>query len=130
MGCDIHAFAEIKLNGKWHNYSALEIDRNYLLFAKLAGVRDHLKEVEHIAEPKGMPDCPSEVVQMECDKWGTDGHSHSWLSSQEIETLKEWLIEHNKTSPYKIDLSLPYHIQYTDELENIEDVRLVFWFDN
>lgn len=130
MGCDIHAFAEIKVKGKWLNYSALDIDRNYLLFAKMAGVRDHLNEVEHISEPKGMPEDASEVVTMECNDWDTDGHSHSWLSAKEIETLKEWLIDHNKTSPFKITLNLPYQIKYADERKNIEDVRLVFWFDN
>jgi hypothetical protein len=77
-----------------------------------------------------MPEDVSEVVQMECEDWDTDGHSHSWLSAKEIETLKDWIAEHNEKEPYKINLSLPYQIEYADEREHIEDVRLVFWFDN
>jgi hypothetical protein len=104
MGCDIHMYVEYKkempIKGvqqqKWvsgdyfkHNpYKGIDYDdeffrielygnRNYALFATLAGVRDY-------SEPKGMPDDCCEFVKKECDGWDIDGHTHSWLTLKEI----------------------------------------------
>ena len=57
MGTDIHAAIERWISkgkepARWRFYSALELGRNYDLFAILAGVR---RSHEPIAEPRGLP---------------------------------------------------------------------------
>lgn len=111
MGCDIHLFTEVKktINGteRWVNSDSWEINpyyrygtdedrkyereldhksiysgRNYELFGILADVRGVGNPV--ISEPKGLPEDVSDVVKNESDRWGSDGHSHSYLTLREL----------------------------------------------
>lgn len=111
MGCDIHMFTEIKrkFNDKevWVNSDRwvinpyyllkdqpfddwerpLEVDsiyngRNYELFSILANVRGIGNPV--IAEPKGLPEDICTITNSESDRWGRDGHSHSYLTLAEL----------------------------------------------
>lgn len=108
MGCDIHMYVEyrksIKGNDVWVNgdyfkfnpyfkvfddesqYSKLELhgDRNYTLFATLAGVRDYTGKVIPVHEPKGMPEDSCEYIKQDSDRWDGDGHTHSWLTLKEL----------------------------------------------
>jgi hypothetical protein len=66
--------------------------RNYHLFAILASVRNGygfagIKTGEGfipIAPPRGLPEDVSRRVAAESDKWGCDGHSHSWHNLQHL----------------------------------------------
>ncbi len=60
--------------------------RNYNLFAVLANVRNGTwnKEVEPISEPKGLPKDVSVFVKKKAREYGSDGHSHSYLTLQEL----------------------------------------------
>lgn len=66
--------------------------RNYDTFAILADVRngygfagcDTGKGFNIISEPKGLPGDVTEEVKAASDKWGCDGHSHSWLTVKEM----------------------------------------------
>lgn len=141
MGCDIHLHAEIKLDGVWYCYSSPNIQRNYELFAKMAGVRGFGPE------PRGIPNDLSKVVQLSYDEWGSDAHSASWLSVDEIQKLEHWLEAEYQDRKKKYP-DAPY---YYPEMEwgylfgngfgsfnehrssypkEIQDVRFVFWFDN
>ena len=112
MGCDIHMFTEIKrkFNEKevWVNSDRwvinpyyllkdegdddewerpMDIDsiyngRNYELFATLANVRGIGSPV--IAEPKGLPNDVCTITKAESDRWGRDGHSHSYFTLAEL----------------------------------------------
>lgn len=111
MGCDIHLFTEVKktINGTemWINSDSWEINpyyrygtdedrkhereldhksiyrgRNYELFGILADVRGDGNPV--ISDPKGLPEDVSDVVKDESDRWGSDGHSHSYLTLREL----------------------------------------------
>lgn len=107
MGTDIHVATEAKTNGKWvcldrfkieddgwcHQcFTAVDIGRDYDVFAILAGVRngsgfagcDTGDAVIPISEPKGIPEDVSPEIQAWSDRWGADGHSHSWLTTSEI----------------------------------------------
>lgn len=114
MGCDIHLFVERVENGKWvsadrwtpNRYAGEEGEpdirieyedrfytgRNYDLFGILADVRngsgfagcDTGDGFVPISEPRGIPDDVSPEVAAESSRWGEDGHSHSWLSVQEL----------------------------------------------
>ena len=142
MGCDIHAHSEVKINGTWHHLSVLDIDRSYSLFTRMAGVRS-CPGVEPISDPRGMPEDASFITRYDCDKWGIDGHSHSWLSAAEVADLGEWLeAQHKKHQPEEwwcCEMMLgcifgngwDQFTKYRDDLrEGLEDARLVFWFDS
>lgn len=66
--------------------------RNYDEFAVLADVRngygfagcDTGDAIKPIAMPKGLPEDVSSAIKKESDRWGCDGHSHSWLTAKEI----------------------------------------------
>ena len=154
MGCDIHAHLEVKLISKnfrdqvraaitdelrWHYYSPVKIERNYEIFAKMAGVRNN-GDIEPIAMPRGIPDDISLITRMNYEQLGSDGHSYSWLDVDELIELKEF---------YKSTLSIgplsqcPFlgvwvfrneiddYKKYPDEFPpEVADIRLVFWFDN
>lgn len=109
MGCDIHLFTERQKNinneQKWVNVDNWKLnpyyeendedgeskyylnsaykDRSYALFSILANVRNDSNN-KPISEPKGLPEDISEVVKAESDKWGCDGHSHSFLTMKEL----------------------------------------------
>lgn len=111
MGCDIHLYQEKKVNGKWvtadkwrmekdqgveSEYVTFEdrlwADRNYRLFAVLANVRNGYgfagivtgDPVLPIALPRGVPDDACEQYKAEAERWGQDGHSHSWLTRHDL----------------------------------------------
>lgn len=110
MGCDIHLYAEKRVNGAWIAADTWTDDpyepgtkevayearfytgRNYDLFAMLADVRNGRgfagirtgDGFNPIASPKGLPDDCSPEVRAESDGWGVDGHSHSFLTVAEL----------------------------------------------
>jgi hypothetical protein len=106
MGCDIHAYKEKFIDGRWLTADAWEAydygdddkgksvpyekrpytGRNYVLFGILSkGVRS-----EHaISFPeRGMPFDASSEVAADSDRWDSDGHSHSYLYLHEIRQLR------------------------------------------
>lgn len=98
MGCDIHGFIEGNLgygmdphekNPKykyWHCLGDIPLGRNYEIFAVLGNVRNEgnipfigenrFNDLEH--EPM------SEAFQDLCKKWNEDGHSHSYVTLEEM----------------------------------------------
>lgn len=119
MGCDIHLYVERRVDGKWvtadkwtpNKYAgeegeppmALEYDdrfytgRNYNLFAILADVRNGhgfagIKTsggFVPIAEPRGIPDDACPEYRAESERYGEDGHSHSYFTVAELLTY-DW----------------------------------------
>lgn len=135
MGCDIHIHAEVKINGSWQHYDQPCCDRNYLLFEKMAGVRGEAKNA--IAAPRGVPGDATEMTRFDSARWNGDGHSHSWLSAEEIALLAEWWArEYPKDLWPKWDQWLfgnaySGFIKYPEDRQGgVEDVRFIFWFDN
>lgn len=135
MGCDIHAHAEVKVSGKWHHYSVLDIDRDYQLFGKLAGVRD--STLGQIAPLRGLPDDASFLTIYDHDDvWGSDAHSTSWLTIAEAMAVDKWLRELRHEGPvfdgglwgYVFGNSFDCCIKYPEDA-GCEDARVVFWFD-
>lgn len=105
MGCDIHICTEalVSIDSKltWFNIDNWKLNRypkeegiiwnlnpvynsrDYYLFAVLASVRNR-DEVNPISQPRGIPTDVHAVTKEESDRWGSDGHSHSYLSLLEI----------------------------------------------
>lgn len=112
-------------------------NRNYALFGELAGVRG---EPSTHREPNGIPDDASDLARMEIDVWGRDGHSHSHLS---VKTFAErWLIAHDQTQQLVEDklsggmvllartVNELFNVNAEEDGENLDDYRVIFWFDN
>lgn len=113
MGCDIHMFSEYYSKNKntWVNFDHWEYnehyeegnedgepkmnivpvwsDRNYTLFTVLAGVRDYSEKTACISPPKGLPPDVCQIVKEESDRWGSDGHSHSYLTLKELKDFNK-----------------------------------------
>ena len=111
MGCDIHWHTEKKIDGKWvHDPGAPEYnDRDYLLFATLAGVRSS-DNIVQISEPRGIPNDTSDGVLTEYEEWRGDAHTPSWFS------LKE-LLAHDWKKPITITRMVDYD-QYIEFKKN------------
>lgn len=130
MGCDIHAHVEIKIKGVWHHYSCPPIQRHYLLFEKICGVRGEIENA--IAAPRGVPDDISIVTKL-CNEYdGIDGHSHTWLNAVELDNLISWYEKH----PHGDSLFQYQHFGYLNggmfshRIPDFEDCRFICWFDN
>jgi len=107
MGADIHSFAEVKKEGKWHRVTEKVFDsnrttepfgwRSYGMFGFLANVRNY-SHVPCIKEPVGFPD-DSEWLNSPCDYYDFMGdkqtnrqniegdydyHSKSFLTLKEL----------------------------------------------
>jgi hypothetical protein len=141
MGCYIHLYIEVLTENGWELYSHPSIRQDYELFAKMAGVRND-GGIEPISLPKGLPEDISYIVGQASADWGADGHSHSWLDSDEIEELRVWNDcgrgEHGSSQLWGCrelhhDI-LKHYLEgdYFDEpdVQWIKDTRFVFWFDN
>lgn len=124
MGCDIHAYGEIKINNMWHFVSEIEIFRNYSLFALLANVRNY-DDIKAISDPKGLPVDTSEVVKYYYSLWDGDAHSESYLTEKEYLHFKEKI--NNAFKEYG-------HINNFDSFFSEDflkhEKRVIFWFDN
>jgi len=135
MGCDIHAHFEIKLNGKWEHYSQPRIQRWYMLFTRIAGVRNH-PDTTPISLPKGLPDDLSITTKFCADYWNGNGHSHTWLNANEIRELMntsfikdDWDFEHEQIG-YLCGNGWGDWSKGDDGYsKEIEDIRFICWFD-
>lgn len=137
MGCDIHLYGEVKINGVWRHWSNPSVPRNYKLFGRMAGVRDD--SVEPIAAPRGIPDDATFETRFDHDEFG-DGHTPSWLSGVEIDQLER--DSHNSFGGQSFWNLCHHAIGYIfgngwnvqkyprDYPQGVEEARIVFWFDN
>lgn len=139
MGCDIHIHIEVKIKNVWHHYSNLCIARSYRLFGKLAGVRD-LSEIP-ICSPRGIPKDLSEITRMDWENWKADAHNAGWITGDEMDQMDDWCCKElpdEYTYPPVFGFlfgsgfskkSIESMKRY-EQFKELEEVRLVFWFDN
>lgn len=79
---------------------------------------------------KGMPEDVSEEIRNVCDSFGFEGYGHSYLTLKElVEKYLELLVSGESAKELLSYLrqlieQLPKHV------ENHNDIRIVFWFDN
>lgn len=88
MGCDIHAFVEVKVNGVWYQYSNPPIQRWYKLFEKIAGVRGEITNA--ITPPRGIPSDLSVVTKLIWDEEEINSHHPTWLTAKELDEVIRW----------------------------------------
>ena len=153
MGCDIHAYVEVKRGDNWElaDETWLADGRSYGIFGFLADVRNY-SHVPPISEARGLPDDVSSAV--DCDEYGGN-HSHSWLMLRELmehdydqvfwdrRVTKQigpnhWdgaaLAEEGEGKHVTLREFLgPWYFNELEKLKAVGDpdtVRVVFWFDN
>ena len=131
MGTDIHCHAEIKVDREWHHYSEVPIERDYVLFGFLAGIRCD----EQAFPVRGLPADLSVVTRLEADRWDCDGHTHSLIDIKEITRtilkFPKMFAKYYGGSKYLFGNGFENFLVNRDEYpQDIEDVRWVFWFDN
>lgn len=136
MGCDIHVHTEVKINGKWEHVGNPNVSRNYQLFAKMAGVRG---DEPAIVEPRGFPPDASFLTRFDYEHDGSDAHTPSWLTGEEIDLLDEWYrAKYNSSTRYTYiedefgflfgnGWNVKRYPNY--QPKGVEDSRWVFWFD-
>lgn len=155
MGADIHAHAEYRdPHGVWHAWQVarrrfsiggeileesleLDIGRNYLLFAGLAGVRAyHSHGLPMIAEPRGLPnDCSAAVTRaLARSRREYAVHDTSYVTLAEVEAL-DWepiIGSEPERHPDPVRVMLARLLEPRAALleDRLDTLRLVFWFDN
>ena len=152
MGCDIHAYPERRDGNKWIALYGEAFDwRAYGLYGFLAGVRNY-SDVPPIAPQRGVPEDMSPQVAEEYYDWGSDRHSPSWLSMDELlsfdydqpvedrrvtRQLGPNLFNGGSTAEpgggrmttFREFLGADY-FKELDRLKALGAERIVFWFDN
>ena len=98
-------------------------DRDYNLFGVLVGVRWHSCP-NKISECRGLPSDISKEISLFCDYYGSDGHSHTYLTFEELLNYKHWE-EYNLEYFYNSIVRMQKIINLPPQ-----DIRMVFWFDN
>lgn len=141
MGCDIHLVLEKHDDelgwvgvdtfsghestlGKGYN-APVARQRNYRLFAALAGVRGEGPE------PRGLPEDISTTTLLLVKEWDSDGHSHSWLPLSDA--AREWNVQRYPAEKPINDFQAKFPASFwfgIDSESEIEKYRLIFWFDN
>ena len=100
-----------------------DVGRDYALFNLLAGVRGGWGEnIKTIDDPRGIPSDCSEEYQFTSDRMDSDGHSHSYLSANEILGNVD---KDNFISMYNHAVELKERAD-----GNGNNARFVFFFDN
>ena len=160
MGCDIHAYREHKINGRWfssdnwhEDASAYEEDsskdlhmavtwnnhtgsRNYAAFGLLASVRT---EYDYSIEAKGMPDDVSHLVNGDYLRWDVDAHTPSYITKLEIIELRirlKLVVQPPTEDSHSQDRYLDSLLKSLDDINGWiympeeSEQRIVFWFDN
>lgn len=154
MGCDIHAFLEVKLYDKWTFVEEVLDCRNYGLFGFLAGVRNY-SHVPQIGATPGIPDDISIPLQDDIYENVGDCHSPHYIDVEKLlnfdysQTFEDRRIGKQITPnfwsgsedsglgngeiiSYKEFLGEWYFDELDDIRKNSEgaEARIVFWFDN
>lgn len=81
-------------------------NRNYVLFALLADVRNGL-DIKPLSKPKGIPKELSSDMDEYIKEWGGDGHSHSWFTLKELKEI-DW----NQIVDFEVHLTKEDYLIY------------------
>ncbi len=111
-------------------------ERDYNLFTRLAGVRSYDSDMPVFAQPRGIPDDISAISKAQVDRWGCDGHSHSYATYAELEDYwQSYAFDSHQLRLFvdalkdrmKDELWLFNKEPSEDDKENF---RVIFFFDN
>lgn len=126
MGCDIHAHIEYRWRDDdtaWWYFAEVKIDRNYEIFAHMAGVRNQ-EDIEVLVPARGMPNTAAIATAACWREWEGDAHTPSWLFYNELLVCVP-----PDVRDLTISAALAAMRAFADRYGG-DNVRLVFWFDN
>lgn len=150
MGCDIHAHVEIKISGYWVHAEEVTFVRNYEMFSFIAGVRSSEGDPVPLSGDRGLPGDISPATRLRYygavsglgrtdTAQGEDFHSEGYLLLKDMVLLDEkfqcciWL----PGLRFKILMYILGHspCDWKEAIKwgssgAVQDIRLVFWFDN
>jgi len=100
MGCDMGCAVEAlnKKTGQWECFGVSTAYRNYMLFSRIADVRNSEEEssyIDPIDKPRGWPVDITGPANTWRDNAGLV-FSETWLCRTELEDLNKWLHEHGQ----------------------------------
>lgn len=149
MGCDIHQYAEKRVDGVWvaeqassftvekeedgSEYVSLDesgdASRNYFLFGLLSdGVRF---DCPYAFEPKTLPEDLSSEVSRLRQQWEGDAHSDNYLTFKDLgEKMATFLIHPDPQAREWAEELGAWIDSFGPTTVAPEDRRVVFWFDN
>lgn len=143
MGCDIHAYIEVKVNDRWVTYTRPRIKRHYGLFTKINGTRsravcDETPPIIPVAEIlESIPEDASEITKIDYEHDGSDAHSVSVLNVKQMEEVFRWgcenietLFEHYEIGYLNGNSFYAIKDEDNDLPKDYQDVRMIVWFDN
>lgn len=127
MGCDIHTVIEKKVGGKWIGITSSDhalkrpvyAQRDYEFFGAVANVRG-----KGDIYPQGLPYDVSELSWYLFSKAPTDHHSASHMSAYEFCKVYHAVRPNGRRSEFAVYDMMGFII------EDGEEFRVVFWFDN
>lgn len=166
MGCDIHVYTEQydERNGVWYTNDNFRLNRyydgdpdngnqfehesvyhgrNYQLFGILANVRDYNETA--LVSPRGIPEDSCDFIKKTCEYWGSDGHSHSYMSLRELKDALIYKRPNTRSGVKSLERFVKCiedklrkdfnYFNWDDENDGmlqklIDNHRVVFWFDN
>lgn len=99
--------------------------RDYRLFTHLAGVRGD--EDEAFWPERGLPEDVSDEIRADADSWGPDGHTPSWQTLEELESV-DWSMLGNPEWMALLERMRGLAQEKCDGDQTA--VRIVYWFDN
>lgn len=139
MSCDIHAMFERKSDEYWINSGDPNMSRNYTIFAILGNVRNY-DNIPYISENRfDLNDdlCDLDICvefRNSLEQWNGDAHSASYTTLTE---LKQYDVDNKCVhkwpyAGYELQNLIRYgeNIKTFHKLDNDDDVRLAFFFDN
>jgi hypothetical protein len=122
MGCDIHAYAEYKINDRWEHIKEVNIHRNYELFSRLVDGHPRGNE-KGIAPARGLPEDINPMTSYLIEK--SAEHTFSYLTGIELKALDD---DTDDKYNFITDCEYNYNFGY-DEIFS-DNFRLVFGFDS
>lgn len=138
MGCDVHMYREVLVDGVWQCPDTLTPDevgepeylepffseRNYQLFGVIADVR--CESPSYVYPVRGVPSDVSTLVREEYERWSGDAHTPSWLNEHELTVLMGVAGVNGEVRATHDLRTILEGLASTDG----ETKRVVFWFDN
>lgn len=134
MGCNIHGVVEVKEKDAWRWLCEIPWNRDCLFYAQIAGVRNHWG-LEPISSPRGMPDDVDDTTRHDYEYFmeHTGGHDLSYLTANEVWGQVKNMITDNDSKVWElipIWKAWRYFIGHLGNCYGMDNVRMVFWFDN
>ena len=149
MATEIHIFSETLLNGEWtadkadsynegpaNKFGWFEATMNNVDCPKKPWLYGLLVDEVRFTWPwsfheKGLPEDASPQVKQISKSWGIDGYAHSYLTLQELyEKSIELLIDPREEAKELQEYLGQLIAAIPATSDNLDEHRIVFWFDN